>query len=477
MVLPPEELKRREMAAAKKTLGPAVLSQVLPIPIDELVRYAQNARTHSHEQIAVIEKSLETFGFINPVLIDINNVIIAGHGRVMAGKRLGLTHVPVLRVEALTPDQVRAYRLADNRIAELAGWDDQILAIEFQHLGSIEVGFSLDALGWKPPEVEILVNSHLNSNDPEQLDAADELPEQTDVAVSRLGDLWLCDRHRVLCGSGIDAAAIARLMDGKKAQLICQDPPWNIAVSSIGGSGRIKHREFVMASGEMSTAEFRQFLRDELRCNALYAEPNAVFQVFIDWRGIEKVITAGEAEGLELLNVLAWVKTNGGMSGGPWRSQHELIAVFRRPGAKIKDRVELGKFGRYRTNVLQMAGLNSFGKDRLEDLESHPTRKPVELISELIRDVTDMGDIVADSFLGSGTALIAAERTRRICYGMELDPLYVDTILRRWELFTGRPAVLEGTRKTFAETEVERSQTTAAVPNLPPVRTRTRPAA
>ena len=477
MMLPPEEVKRREMAAAKKTLGPAVLSRVFQIPVDQLVPYAQNARTHSDEQIAVIEKSIETFGFINPVLVDINDVIIAGHGRVMAAKRLGMTHVPVLRVEALTPDQVRAYRLADNRIAELAGWDDQILAIEFQYLGSIEVGFGLDALGWKPPEVEIIVQSHLNSDDSEQPDAADKLPEQTDVAVSRVGDLWLCDRHRVLCGSAIDAAAMARLMDGKKAQLICQDPPWNIAVSSIGSSGRIKHRPFVMGNGDWSTPEFRQFLLDQIRCNALHAEPNAVFQVFIDWRGIEKVITAGEAEGLELINILVWVKTNGGMSGGPWRSQHELIVVFRRPGAKIKNRVELGKFGRYRTNVLQMAGLNSFGKDRLEDLESHPTRKPVALIAELIRDVTDMGDIVADSFLGSGTALIAAERTRRICYGMELDPLYVDTILRRWEQFADKPAILEGTGKTFAETEVERSQPTANVPSLLPVRTRIRPAA
>lgn len=200
----PEEQKRREMAAAKKALGPAVLSQVLHLPVDDLVPYANNARIHSDEQNAAIEKSIETFGFVNPVLVDINNVIIAGHGRVMAAKRLGMATVPVLRVEALTPDQVRAYRLADNRIAELAGWDDQILAIEFQHFGQIELGFSLDALGWKPPEVEIIVNAHLNSEDAEPVDAADDLPDQSDVAVSKLGDLWLCDGHRVLCGSAVE---------------------------------------------------------------------------------------------------------------------------------------------------------------------------------------------------------------------------------------------------------------------------------
>jgi len=472
----PEEQKRREMAAAKKALGPAVLSQVLQLPIDDLVPYEHNARTHSDEQSAVIEKSIETFGFINPVLVDINNVIIAGHGRVMAAKRLGMATVPVLRVEALTPDQVRAYRLADNRIAELAGWEDQILAIELQHLGQIELGFSLDALGWKPPEVEIIVNAHLNSADAEQEDDADDLPDQSDVVVSRVGDLWLCGDHRVLCGSALDAAALTRLMAGRQAQLICQDPPWNLAIQSIVNSGRTKHREFVQGSGEMSDIQFRQFLRDEIRCAAEQAVPGAVIQVFIDWRNVEKVIAAGEAEGLELINVLVWVKNNGGMSGGPWRSRHELVVVFRKPGAKIKNRVELGKYGRYRTNVLEAPGLNSFGKGRMEALESHPTRKPVELISELIRDVTDMGDIVLDSFLGSGTAVISAERTRRICYGMELDPLYVDTIVRRWEQFTGKPAILEEDGKTFAEVEADRTHPIPAVSKAP-VRTRTRRAA
>lgn len=188
-------------------------------------------------------------------------------------------------------------------------------------------------------------------------------------------------------------------MGGRKAQLVCQDPPWNQKISSLVGSGRTKYREFVQGSGEMSNPEFRQFLHDDLRSNSEHAVPGAVIQVFIDWRGIEKVIAAGEAEGLELINVLVWVKSYGGMSGGPWRSRHELVAVFRKPGTRIKNRVELGKYGRYRTNVLEVPGLNSFGKGRMEALESHPTRKPVELIAELIRDVTDIGDIVLDSFL------------------------------------------------------------------------------
>jgi DNA modification methylase len=472
MVLHPTERKRRELAAAKNTLGPGVLSQVIELPIDQLIPYAQNARTHGDEQVTVIEQSIQTFGWMNPVLIGDNNEIIAGHGRILAAKRLGLTHAPVLRVSGLTPDQIRGYRLADNRIAEIAGWDADILAVELQHITGVDIGSSIEALGWKMPQIEVLLDTHAQSQTTGE-DSADNLPPTSELSVSKVGDLWLCGDNRVLCGSAIDAAALSRLMGGKKAQLICQDPPWNLAVKSIVGSGRIKHREFVMGSGEMSAEQFRQFLRDDVRCNAKQAVPGAVFQVFIDWRGVEKVITAGEAEGLELLNVLVWVKTNGGMSGGPWRSQHELVVVFRKPGAKIKNRVELGKYGRYRTNVLQVAGLNSFGKGRMEALESHPTRKPVELIAELIRDVTDTGDIVLDSFLGSGTALIAAERTGRTCYGMELDPLYVDTIVRRWEQFTGKQALLEGSGRTFKEVEVERSAGTE-MPPLRPVRSRVR---
>jgi len=477
MLLSPEDQKRREIAAAKRSLGPGILGQAINAPIDQLIPYEQNARAHSDEQIAVIGQSIQAFGWMNTVLVDDNNVIIAGHGRVEAAKRIGLTHAPVIRVSGLTPDQLRAYRLADNRIAEIAGWDEAILAIELQHISEIDIGCSIETLGWKPPEVEILLETHVNSKSAAD-DGADDLPEISKTSVSRVGDLWLCGDHRVLCGSAVDPQALAKLMAGLKAQLVCQDPPWNIAVKSIVGSGKTKHREFVMGSGEMSDPEFRQFLCNELRSNAEQAVAGAVLQVFIDWRGIEKVIAAGEAEGLELLNVLVWVKTNGGMSGGPWRSQHELIVVFRKPGAKIKNRVELGKYGRYRTNVLQVAGLNGFGKGRMEALESHPTRKPVELIAELIRDVTDIGDVVLDSFLGSGTTLIAAERTRRICHGMELDPLYVDTAVRRWEQFTGRKAILQDCRRTFAQIEADRSAVDfATTPLLPAVRTRTRRAA
>ena len=478
MRLSPEDQRRRELAAIKSTLGPGLISKLVLMPIELLIPYDRNARTHSDKQIDQIARSYQSFCAINPLLIDDHNRVVAGHGRLAAAKRLGLTHLPTLQVEGLSSDQLAAYRLADNRLAELAGWDEEILAIEFQHLSSVDLDFTIEAMGWDMPQIDILLDKHVRDQggdveDAGEADRADQLPSLGLRAVSRLGDLWQLGRHRVLCGSALDGTTYERLMLGQLARLCCQDPPWNIAVSTISGSGAIKHRPFVMANGEMSEEQFRQFLREQIRLNALWAVPGAVIAIFIDWRGVEKVITAGAAEGLELVNICVWAKTNGGM-GSPWRSAHELAVMLKKPGAPICDRVSLGRYGRNRTNVWTMAGQNSFGAERMEALQSHPTRKPVQLIAEAIRDVTDIGDIVLDSFLGSGTCVLAAERTDRICYGMELDPIYVDSIVRRWEAFTGNAAILDGDGSSFAEIDAERNDQLVVIQK--PVRTRIRPA-
>lgn len=465
MRLSPEDKRRREIAAAKATLGPGLVSQLIRLPVELLTPFDRNARTHSDKQIDQIARSYQSFGALNPVLVDDANRIVAGHGRLAAAKRMGLTHVQVLRIEGLSQDQLAAYRLADNRLAELAGWDEEILAIEFQHLSTADLDFTIEAMGWDMPQIDILLDKHVrkpteeadDSDDVREGDEADQVPPSAARAVSRLGDLWLMGRNRALCGSALDAAAYDRLMQGQLARLCCQDPPWNIAVSTISGSGAIKHRPFVMGNGELKDPEFRQFLRDQIRLNALKAMPGAVIAIFIDWRSVEKVIAAGAAESLELVNICVWAKTNGGM-GSPWRSAHELVVMFKKPGAPILDRVSLGRFGRNRTNVWTMPGQNSFGAERMETLQSHPTAKPVQLIAEAIRDVTDIGDVVLDSFLGSGTTIIAAERTDRIAYGMELDPLYIDTIVRRWERFTGGIAILDGDGRSFAEIEAGRNE-------------------
>jgi DNA modification methylase len=444
-------MKKTNTKIGSSAASDNVQQNVVWVPIEELKPYGRNARTHDDKQIAVIAASITTFGFTNPVLVDKNNIIVAGHGRVEAAKRLGYTDVPTLLLDSLTPEQVIAYRIADNRIAELAGWDRSILTIEYQHLVDCDVEFDLEVTGFKMAEIDI----HLNGSGDDANDPADEIPEEQQFAVSRIGDLWLMKRHRLLCGSALEAKNFALLMDGQTAKMILQDPPWNISMDVISGSGKIKHRQFVMASGEMSDDEFRSFLRDQFICNMAACDKDAVIEVFIDWRGVEKVITAGATLGLELVNICVWSKTNGGM-GSPWRSAHELVVVFKKPGGKIRDRVNLGRHGRYRTNVWHVAGQNSFGSGRMEALKSHPTSKPVALLAEAIRDVTDIGDIVLDSFMGSGSLLIAAERTQRIAYGMELDPRYVDTIVRRWEQFTCEKAVLAKSGLTFDEVAEQR---------------------
>jgi DNA modification methylase len=432
---------------------------VQQLPIASLKPYAKNARTHDDRQIETLRNSIEAFGFQNPILVDADNVIVAGHGRVEGAKRLGMTHVPALRVEGLSPNDLRAYRLADNRLAELAGWDQAMVEIELQYLVSVELDYSIETLGWDMPEIDVMLNGEttlMSAGETAPPDPADALPDIAQQAVSRPGDIWVLGKHRLLCGSVLDEAAFARLMQGRKARHICQDPPWNIAVKDISGLGKTQHRPFAMGNGEMSGEQFRAFLEQQLAANLAHAEPGAAFHVFIDWRGLATMVEAGRAIGLELLNVCVWVKTNGGM-GSLYRSQHEFVPVFKAPGGPVKNNVELGRHGRYRTNVWQMPGCNAFGKERMALLESHPTAKPVQLIAEAIRDVTDIGEIVLDSFMGSGTTLIAAERTGRIAYGVEIDPLYVDLIVKRWETFTGHQAVLEGSGRSFAETASERA--------------------
>lgn len=236
-----------------------------------------------------------------------------------------------------------------------------------------------------------------------------------------------------------------------------------VAASRVGGLGAVKHREFAMATGEMSGPEFSAFLSDELRLTSEHCEPGAVIMAFMDWRSIDKLICAGKANGLALINLCVWNKTNASM-GSLYRSKHELIGVFKKPGARHRNNVQLGSHGRYRTNVWDAPGCNSFGRNRMEELGSHPTVKPVRLVADAIRDVSNRGEIVLDSFVGSGTTLIAAERTDRIAYGIELDPLYVDTAIRRWEQFTGREAVLESTGQSFADTAAARASGCQAAP-------------
>jgi DNA modification methylase len=339
--------------------------------------------------------------------------------------------------------------LADNRLAEKAGWDDELLAIELQYLVEIDTDFEVEITGFETAEIDALVGS-LGSPD----DAAeDEVPPINDQspAITRPGDLWLMGKHRLQCGSALDPESYAVLLGGAQARMVFTDPPWNVPVNGhVCGSGRIKHREFAMATGEMSEDEFTEFLERVLTNLASHCVDGAILDVCMDWRHIGELLTASRRAGLQYLNLCVWNKDNGGM-GSFYRSKHELIGIFKIGAAQHINNIQLGRFGRYRTNVWDYAGVNTLRKGRLDDLSMHPTVKPVALVADAIKDCTRRGDIVLDAFMGSGTTVIAAERTGRVAYGLELDPLYVDTAVRRWEAYTGGHAIHERTRLTFGE--------------------------
>ncbi len=422
--------------------------QILTMPITHLTPYQNNARTHSAKQIRQIAKSIETFGFTNPVLIDGDNRIVAGHGRVEAAKLLGLTEVPTLRLDSLTEAQIRAYIIADNKIAENAGWDKSILAIEVQYLSTLNPDFDLDIIGFEMAEIDLLIDG-----DPETAaDPADDVPEPAEGnPVTQLGDIWHCGKHRLLCGNAVQVESYTALMGEDKAHAIFTDPPYNVKINGhVCGLGRVKHPEFVMGSGEMSGAQQIDFLKTVGLHLTAYSHDGSLHFICMDWRHILELLTAGKAAYTELKNICVWNKDNGGM-GSLYRSKHEFVAVFKHGTKPHLNNIELGKHGRYRTNVWDYAGVNTIRKDRMAELAMHPTVKPVRMVADAIKDCTKRGQIVLDPFAGSGTTLIAAEQTGRIARCMELDPIYCDTILRRWQQLTGQEATHVATGLTFAQ--------------------------
>ena len=289
-------------------------------------------------------------------------------------------------------------------------------------------------------------------------DAADLIPDSpANVQVTRAGDVWLLDKHRVLCGNALDRQAYMRLMGGKEASMVFTDPPYNVPIDGHAtGLGKIHHPEFLMAAGEMSAAEFTDFLAGAFRLSALNSREGSIHFVCMDWRHMLEVLTAGGHVYDELKNLCVWTKDNAGM-GSFYRSQHELIFVFKKGKSPHRNNVQLGQFGRYRSNVWQYPGANSFSRSSNEGnlLALHPTVKPVAMVADAVMDCSCRGDVVLDPFLGSGTTVIAAERVGRICYGLELDPRYVDTVIRRWQAFTGKPVLHEASGRMFQEVEEE----------------------
>jgi DNA modification methylase len=423
--------------------------------VESLTSYPHNARTHTKAQIRKIADSIRAFGFTNPILINEAGTIIAGHGRWLAAKLLGLKQVPTITLEHLTPEQVRAYVIADNKLAQDAGWDEDILKIELQHLIlSEEVDVSLT--GFEVPEIDLILNEQAE----DEPDPDDELPNLADDTVTAVGDLWLLGKHRILCGDVRNRPLVEKLMVGRNAALVFTDPPYNVVIEgNVSGKGAIKHGDFAMAAGEMSPAEFTQFLESSLGMLAMHSTNGAVHFVCMDFRHMRELLTAGSEVYDTLLNLCVWAKNNGGQ-GSFYRSRHELVFVFRNGNGRYRNNIQLGRFGRYRTNVWEypaVRGLSQQQDDEGNLLALHPTVKPVAMVADAILDCSARGDLVLDGFLGSGSTLIAAERVGRICYGVELDPKYVDVAVRRWQRYSGDHAIhaLSGRRFDVASNSKE----------------------
>ena len=408
---------------------------------DELKPDPLNARHHSKAQIRQIAASIACFGLNVPILIDGDNKIVAGHGRLAACEALGYDCVPVIRLAHLTPAQARAFAIADNRLVETSTWDEQLLGQILADLSVQDLDFSIEATGFTIGEIDLKIEG-LSPTGAEDDPDDDPVPSGPDVA--RLGDLWTLDRHQVLCGNALEPGSYERLMGDDRAAMVFTDPPYNVPidgnVSGLSAEAKVHHREFAMAAGEMSEAEFITFLTAACYLMAQVSIDGAIHYICMDWGHILALLTAGRTTYAGLINICVWAKPNGRM-GGLYRSAHEMVAVFKNGRASYRNNVQLGRYGRNRTNVWSYSGSNSFGRGEEANLTAqHPTPKPVTMIADAILDVTARGDVVLDPFLGSGSTLMAAERVGRVCRGMELDPRYVDLTIRRWQRLTGDDA-------------------------------------
>ena len=435
-----------------------VISKILQLPISSITPDPKNPRKHTKRQIRQIAESVKAFGFNVPVLIDSNNQLIAGHGRFEACKLLGWESVPTICLDHLSPLQVRAYNIADNKLTDNSTWDDALLAKNLMELSIADLGFNLDAIGMDMGEVDVRIHGLDDLKVDDSVDTSDQFDVPAGPAITESGDLWLLGPHRIICGDSTRPEFYDILMAGKLATMIFADPPYNVKINGhVSGKGAISHREFKMGAGEMSAWEFTEFLRTVFDHAVRHSAPGSIHFQCMDFRHLREMLDAGLSVYSELKNLCVWSKNTGGM-GSLYRSRHELIFVFKHGTEPHINNVELGRHGRYRTNVWEYKSINStrHSTDEGDLLAMHPTVKPVRMVGDAILDCSKRGDIVLDNFLGSGSTLIAAQRVGRICYGIEMDPLYVDTAIRRWQSDTGQDAVLASSGHTFTQRQKQR---------------------
>jgi DNA modification methylase len=438
---------------ARNALPPRGLTEkIVWRPVGDLKPFPNNPRCHPEAQIARLMRSIEKI-WTNPILTDETGTILAGHARLEAAKRLALTEVPTLTIVGLSAAEKRAVVISDNRLPEQAVWDFELLQDHLKAL--IEIDFDVELTGFSTGEVDLLLDGHPPTA---ATDPADDLSglDSQGPAVSQLGDSWELGRHRLVCGDALQSTSYEVLLERDLAQMIVTDPPYNVPITGHAmGRGKVRHREFKMASGEMSEAAFTAFLDTFIRHAIIFSDNGSIHFVFIDWRHLPELLSAARPLYAEWKNVLVWNKTNAGQ-GSFYRSKHELIGVFKNGTAPHINNFGLGAQGRYRANVLDYPGVNGLHPARRGDLDLHPTVKPVALIADLIRDCSRRNGTVLDPFGGSGTTILAAERAGRVARAIELDPLYVDVAIRRWEQISGIPARHSESGLTFTETATER---------------------
>jgi DNA modification methylase len=427
-------------------------------PIETLTPDPKNARRHPPKQVRQLAASIATFGFIVPVLVDRHDRVVSGHGRLLAARELGITEVPTIRIDHLSDAERRAFQIADNELTTHAEWDEVLLAEQLSILSATDLDFDIEVTGFELPAIDLLLQGNAEksaSADP------DDAPVESGPAVSRAGDIWQLGQHRVACGSALDVATYAELMGSDRATMVFSDPPWNLPIQGhVGGLGKRKHREFIQGSGEMTDDEFARFIRDAYALMVRYSVDGSLHYIATDWRHLRTFLEAGDGLYTEVKNLCVWNKGTGSM-GSQYRSQHELFVLFKSGTAPHVNNIQLGRFGRTRTNVWDYPGMNSFARASEEGnlLDLHPSVKPVALVADAILDASHRGDLVLDPFLGSGSTLIAAERTGRVCRGIELDPAYVDVAVRRWERASGRSARHATLPLTFSEVQEMREVT------------------
>lgn len=422
------------------------------IDLNDIAPYANNTKQHPPWHIDQLTASIKQFSFITPLIVREHNgkyIIIAGHGRYEAAKKLGLKQVPIILVSNLSDAQVKAYRITDNQLNLNTGHDEDLLRVELQELDKLDLDFNLEVLGFSTGELDIIIGGEALAENNE----ADVIPEIEELFVTKPGDIWRLGNHLLLCGDALEPANYKALMNGDTAHAVFSDPPYNVPVSGhICGNGKIQHDEFAMASGEMSSEEFTKFLSDAIALMIEFSMDGSLHYLCIDWRGIHQMTSAAQGQYSELKNICIWNKSNGGM-GSLYRSKHEFIPVFKNGTAPHTNNILLGKHGRYRTNVWDYPGVNTFG--RTDDLKLHPTVKPVAMVADAVLDSTKRGDIVLDPFAGSGSTLIACEQVSRKARCIELEPKYCDVIVRRWQEFTGQAAVHAETGQTFNDIQTQ----------------------